>query len=336
VPEGSTGDFGVAVRADVTQDDLVRCANEIVKARGGDPTSETISYGSYTVVTPRQTSSDSTKPPRSLAVHAGSPILVGPRAWLERMVDATDAVSAGRGSAGEHATLRRRLTEGHTPPPTFLLTGTVILEKSVREKLKAEMAAEVGPGKDSGTAMMLGVLGMSSGVLGLYERGDEVRAVVDLHCEEEPQCAEVQKLVAKVRGEWAKMPELRAFGLGPVLEHLEVDHQGTWLEVRAGAATPDVVRWAKLFLASKPIVATPTVATADAVPAARVAPVGGASADVPSQTVKITVPEGLAPGQPFTVRMPMPGPSSSGRVVRNLTVTVPTSTFGSAPSSPPP
>ena len=302
VPEGGDGAFGVAVQADITQDDLVRCASEIVKGHGGDPTSDVASYGSYALITPRSTSAESTKAARSLGYHAGSPILVGPKGWLERMVDALDAASEGRGSSGEHLALRTKLASEITPPPSFLLTATVLLEKSVREKLKAEMAAEVGPGEDSGTSMMLGVLGTSAGVLGMYERGDEVRAVVDLKCEEERQCAEVERLIVKVRGEWAKMDALRAFGLGTVLDHLEVDHHGTELQMRAGAPTADVVRWAKIFLDSKPLVGAST-SVAAVVPSA---PAAGIPAGLPTQTVRITVPEGVKPGQPFTVQIPSP------------------------------
>ena len=251
VPEGSDGDFGVAVQANVGEEDLLRCASLVTKARGEDGASDTARYGSYTLITPRK-ASPAARAPRSLGYQAGAPILVGPRVWRERMVDALDAVSEGRGSPGEHAALRKRLDEGITPKPTWLLTGTVVLEKSVREKLRMEMAAEVGPGNDSGTAMMLGVLGMSSAALGLHERAEEIRLVVDLHCEEEPQCAEVEKLIAKVRGEWSKMPELRAFGLGPVVDRIEVDHHGTSLEVRTAAPTADVVRWVKLLLDARP------------------------------------------------------------------------------------
>jgi hypothetical protein len=316
VPEGGDGAFGVAVQADIGKGELVHCAEEVVKGHGGDPTSDTDSYGSYAVITPHTTSAGSTKPARSLAFHAGSPILVGPKAWIEPMIDALDAASEGRGTPGEHLTLRTSLakevaSQSGGMRPTFLLTATVVLQKSVREKLKAEMAAEVGPGDDSGTSMMLGVLGTSAGVLGLYERGDEVKAVVDLRCEEERQCGEVEKLIAKVQGEWSKMPALRAFGLGPVLDHLEVDHQGTVLQVRASAPTGDVVRWAKLFLDAKPLVAG--------------APSAGASPppDVPTQTVHVRVPDGVQPGQPFTVQIPAPIGVATGGSVKPLTVTVP-------------
>jgi hypothetical protein len=326
VPEGGDGAFGVAVQADITQDDLVRCANEIVQAHGGDPTSDVASYGSYAIITPKSTSAESTKPARSLGYHAGSPILVGPKAWLERMIDALDAASEGRGGAGEHLALRTKLSNEITPAPTFLLTASVLLEKSVREKLKAEMAAEVGPGEDSGTSMMLGVLGMSGGALGMFERGEEVRAVVDLKCEEERQCVEVERLIAKVRGEWAKMDALRAFGLGTVLDHLEVDHHGTELQVRAGAPTSDIVRWAKIFLDSKPLVGASTSIGA-VVPSAPAA----VASDVPTQTVRITVPEGVKPGQPFTVQIPSPVPGGSALSVRPLTATVPPPTASGGP-----
>jgi hypothetical protein len=307
IPEGGDGDFGVAVQANINRDDLIRCADEVVKAHGGDPTPDTTSRGSYAIITPRRTSAESTRPPRSIAYHKGGPILVGPKRWLYSMIDALDAAGEGRDSPGEHLSLRTALAKDINPPPTFLVTGTVLIEPSVRSKLRTEMLAEVGGVDDPGTSMMLGVLGMSSGAIGLYERGDDVHAVLDLRCEEEAQCAQVEKLVAKVRGEWSKMPALREFGLGPVLDRLEVDHHGTTLQVRTAAATTDVLRWAKLFLASRPVVASPD----------------GGVADVPTETLRVTVPEGVKPGQPFSVKIPGTTSGSAATGVRSLPATVP-------------
>ncbi len=316
VPEGGTGDFGVAVQANITQDELSRCAAAVVKAREGDPTADWEPRGSYTVITPRRTSKDVSKPGRSLGFRKGSPLLVAPKGWLFTMVDSLEAVEDGRGSPGQHQTLRGELTAGVLPPPTLLVTATALLDHAVREKLKADMLKEVGTASDSGTSMMLGVLGMTSGALGLYEQGDLVHAVVQLHCEEEAQCAQVDKLVQKVRGDWAKMEALREFGLGPVLDGLTVEHKGTLLQVRASAPTPSVVGWARLFLQSSPVVPPSPDEPAPAPPAVP-------AASVPTQTVKITVPEGVKPGQPFTVQIPSPAPGASTAGVKNLTVTVP-------------
>jgi len=334
VPEGSTGAFGVAVQASLSQNQLVGCANEVIKAHGQDPTSDITSRGSYTVITPRSLASDPAKPGRSLGYKAGSPILVAPKSWLYTMVDALDDASEGKGSPGEHVTLRTRLAAEITPTPTFLLTATALLEKSAREKLKTEMLKEVGTADDSGTAMMLGVLGMSSGVLGLYEAGGDVHAVVRLHCEEEPQCGQVEKLVTKVKDDWSRIDALRAFGLGPVIDHVTVSHTGTELKVETSAAAKDVVRWAKLFISSR----TGTPPTPEM--AGDVDPAAVATANVPSQTVRVKVPEGLSPGQPFTVRIPNPTASSSAAPVRDLpAMPGPASkapAHGSPPAPPPP
>jgi hypothetical protein len=321
VPEGATGDFGVAVKADISKDDLLNCANAVVKAHGGDPTADVVDRGSYSVITPRTTSSDATKPARSMGYRAGSPILVGPRSWVYTMIDSLEDAAYGRGSPGEHLTLRKKLAAEITPTPKFLVTATVLLERSVREKLKADMLKEVGTASDSGTSMMLGVLGMTSGVLGLYESGRDVHVVVDLRCEEEPECIQVQRLIEKVRDEWSRMQALRDFGLGPVLDHLEVDHEGTRLQVRAAAAATDVVSWAKLFLESKPIV--PAGAASAASPSG--GPVVGAddkNANVPTQTLHVTIPEGAKPGDPLTIQVPTPTPGTSGQV-QHIVATVP-------------
>ncbi len=331
VPEGETGEFGVSVEAQLTRNELTRCAEEVVKSHGGDPASDVVERGSYAVITPRSTSAESTKPGRSMAYHSGSPILVGPKTWVYTMVDAIEDASQGRGSPGEHVNLRQRLAAGITPTPRFLVTATVLLDRRVRDKLKADMLNEVGTADDSGTSMMLGVLGMTSGVMGLYESAGDIHAVVDLNCDEEAQCAQVEKLIAKVRGEWAQMPELRTFGLGPVLDHLQVDHHGTKLEVRAAAAASDVVRWAKLFLDSRPLVASSTT-PAQGQPAAT----NDLTADVPTQTLHVKVPEGTKPGDPIKFQVEAPTPSTNGQVrnvagvpatpaagTKALTVTVP-------------
>jgi hypothetical protein len=309
VPEGATGDFGVAVEASLTRHELARCAEEVVRGHGGDPTSDIVERGSYSIITPRSTSADAAKPARSMAYKRGSPVLVGPKSWVNTMVDTIEEASLGRGSPGEHVTLRQKLAAEITPAPHFLLTATALLDRSVRDKLKAEMLNEVGTADDSGTSMMLGVLGMTSGVLGLYEKAGDVHAVVDLHCDEEAQCAQVERLILKVRDDWSKMPALREFGLGTVLDHLAVDHHGTKLQMRASAPATDVVRWAKLFLDSKPIVAK----ASGAEPAAS-APPNDVTADVPTQTLRVRVPEGTKPGDPISIRIPASGPGTNGQV----------------------
>ena len=340
VPEDGSGAFGVAVQAGLTEDQLVGCANQVVKAHGGDPTSDVTKRGSYSIITPRSVTADSSKPGRSLGYKNGGPILVGPKSWLYSMVDALEDASQGRSSPGEHVTLRAKLSATITPPPTFLVTATALLEKSVRDKLKTEMLKEVGVGNDSGTAMMLGVLGMSSAVLGLYEAEGEVHAVLDLHCEEPSECAQVGRLVMKVKDDWANMAPLRAFGLGPVLEHVAVKHEENKLEVTTAAAASDVVRWAKLFIASRPIVAPIDAAGAGAPdgppgPPGSLVTVPAASADVPTQTIHVTVPEGVGPGQPFSVTLTSPGASGSAQA-RVLQATVPGPTPPTQPLPPAP
>jgi hypothetical protein len=334
VPEDGSGAFGVAVQATLSMGQLVDCANKVVTAHGGDPTADITKRGDYSIITPRSTSSDPGKPGRSLGYKAGSPVLVGPKSWLYSMVDAVEDAAAGNGSPGEHLTMRGALAKGITPPPTFLLTASAVLERSVREKLKAEMIKEVGTGNDSGTAMMLGVLGMTSGVLGLYETGGDVRALVQLHCEHETECAQVERLVLRVKEEWSQMSPLRNFGLGPVLERVHAMHSGTTLEVSTSAPTADVVRWAKLIIASRPVLAPADFTSGHPQPspgASASTPAAAASnVAVPTQTIHVQVPEGVAPGQAFTVKIPAPVGASSVAGSKVITATIP------APSPSPP
>lgn len=116
VPEGGDGIFGVAVDADVSKDDLVRCADAVVESRGGDPTSDVDAYDTYEVMTPHRGSADAKTPARSLAYLGRGPILVGQKEWLHRMIDALASVRDGRGSPGEHETLRAHLASSISPP----------------------------------------------------------------------------------------------------------------------------------------------------------------------------------------------------------------------------
>jgi hypothetical protein len=323
VPEGATGDFGVAVDASLTREELVSCADAVVKARGGDPTAETVERGSYAVITPKTTSSETSRPARSLGYAKDGPLLVGPRTWVYTMIDTLEDASQAppSRSPGEHVTLRQRLAAEITPTPLFLVTATALLDRSVRDKLKAEMIKEVGTATDSGTSMMMGVLGMTSGVLGLYEEGGDVHAVLDLDCEREPECAEVEKLVRKVAGEWSQMKELRGFGLGPVLDKVVAEHRGTRLQVRTSAPAADVVHWAKLFLETKTLVAPRG-------PVAAGSPEDDLKADVPTQTVRVTVPEGTKPGDSLTIKVPTIGSGQAGQV--HIVTAVPAASVSAA------
>ncbi len=310
VPEGATGDFGVAVEAGLSRDELVRCAEAVVKGHGGDPTSDVVERGPYSVITPRSTSSESSKPPRSLAyANSDSPILVGPRGWIYTMADTLEDASLGRGTPGEHVTLRQRLVAEITPTPVFLVTATALLDRNVRDKLKTEMLNQVGTAEDSGTSMMLGVLGMTSGVLGLYMDGSDVHAVIDLNCEHEPECAQVERLISKVRDEWSKMPALRDFGLAGVLDRVTIGHRDTKLTVRTSAPASDVVNWTRLLLGLSPAPVTATIG--------QVMSQADIGHDVPTQTLRVTVPPGTKPGDPISITVGSPTKETNGQV-RNI------------------
>lgn len=82
MPEGGErGDFGVAFSADLTVEQLARCARKAIGARGGTPS--TGARGGFVVI------GDASAPDQArLAYRDGGPFLVGRGAWLGAIIDA--------------------------------------------------------------------------------------------------------------------------------------------------------------------------------------------------------------------------------------------------------
>lgn len=234
--EGDKGELGVAARVDVTGDELSRCASALADKRGGKV--ETKEVGSFTVV--EDPTGGTAARPR-LAYGSGGLLVVGRGAWFDAMLAASDHKAPGAREAPAHVAMRNGLTDRdgwHAPT----LVATAILPRSIRDRIKAEMGAEVGS-KDNSQNIMGGVLAVSAVGVALKAgaSGQRLDVTADLVCDKEAggdgaeACGLVEKLILKKRLEWSKELTLRMVGLGPLLDSIEVKRDGARLRVTAGA-----------------------------------------------------------------------------------------------------
>jgi hypothetical protein len=218
-PKGTSGDFGVAVDGDLGLH-FADCAAKVIAERGGSP--RVGADGAYTVV-------EDDAHPRlpALAFRAHGPALVAQRHWLSTMMRAY----AGRAPAiatSQHASLRAAMGRR-------TVVATAILPKSLRERLKAEMAQEAGPA----AAVMAGVLGVSSAALAI-QVGPSTEIALELRCESAEGCAEVKKLLETKRFSWSRDLRLRLAGIGPLLDAFSAETHGTTLTATTRARTEDL------------------------------------------------------------------------------------------------
>jgi hypothetical protein len=240
--EGDKGELGVAARVNVTGDELSRCTSALADKRGGKI--ETKQVGSFAVVEdPAEASADRARP--RLAYGHGGLLVAGRGAWFDAMVAASDHKAPGAREAPAHVAMRTSLMnrDGWRSPT---LVVSALLPRSLRDRIKNEMGAEVGA-KDNSQNVMGGVLGVSMVGLALKAgtSGQNLDVAVELVCDKEAggarmddgaeACGLVEKLILKKRLEWSKELTLRMVGLGPLLDSIEVKRDGARLRVTAGA-----------------------------------------------------------------------------------------------------
>jgi hypothetical protein len=229
--EGDRGEFGVAARVEVTRDELERCTRSLAEKRGGK--AETRDVGSFVVL--EDTGSGASSRPR-LAYGKGGMLVVGKGTWFDAMLGAADHTKPSLRDNADHVALRTAMTS-HDGFKSPTLLATAILPKSLRERLKGEMGAEVDS-QDTSRATMAGVLGVSAVGIAIHAGGpgQNVDASIELVCDSPEGCEAVDRLAQKKRAEWSRDLTLRMIGFGPLLDSLDVKRDGAHLRATASAS----------------------------------------------------------------------------------------------------
>jgi hypothetical protein len=228
IPEGGDpGDFGLAASATLTQDELVRCAENVAGTRGEARRVEQL--GRFYL-------SDDGRG-HALAVKDDGPILVGKTPWVRAMIEAAERRAPSLRANADHMALRDALSSASPTKPVLVVT--VLLPRELRERLKKEMGAEANDANANVT--MAGVLGVSAaGVAVRIAQDGLVDARAELRCESESACAEVAKLVLVRRLAWSQDLALRIVGLGPLIDGLEVNAHGASVTATTRAHAADL------------------------------------------------------------------------------------------------
>lgn len=233
---GERGDFGVAFTGDFTRDELARCAEKAIRARGGSPATST--HGAFTTV---EDTADAKH--ARVAYRQGGPFLVGRGAWLDAMVDAVEG--EGRRPSPEHAALRAALASRRAGPEQALVL-TALLPSALRERLKGELGAELGEEEVRSEAdkAAVGVLAVSQAGVALRtgSAGSTTELAAELRCETPAACDEVKSLVERKRLAFSRELAVRLLGLGPLLDSLKIEARGSELSASASAPTDDLAR----------------------------------------------------------------------------------------------
>jgi hypothetical protein len=227
---GDRGDFGVAFSSDLTRDELTRCAEKVIRARGGSPS--TSSRGSFTVV------EDAGDPKHTrLAYREGGPSLAGTGAWLDAMIDAVEAADKNADTAStEHDAVRDALAPSGAPARA--LVATALLPKALRDRLKAEIAP-TAPNEAYAGVLSVDQAGLAVTTGG---PGSTTELVAELRCETPAACDEVKKFLEKERFTLSRDLMVRMIGLGGLVDSFSAEAHGAALSLRARAPTEDVAR----------------------------------------------------------------------------------------------
>jgi hypothetical protein len=231
VPEqGDRGELGLAAKVEVTRDELERCTKSLAGKRGGK--AETREVGGFVVL---EDGAPSHEKGSRLAYGAGGLLLVGKGAWLDAMIGAAEQKAPALRDAELHTRLRASLTgrDGWRAPT---LVVTALLPRSLRDRIKDEMGAEIGA-SDPSSNTMGAVLGVSAVGVALKTgtSGGLVEATVELECDSADACAIVDKLIQKKRLDWSRDLALRMVGFGPLVDSLETKPEGARLRATASA-----------------------------------------------------------------------------------------------------
>jgi hypothetical protein len=232
-PEGE-GEFGVAFAGDFDKRVLSDCATKILRARGGEPATET--RGTFTLVG----DVDDAKRAR-LAYRDGGPFLVGRGGWLLTMIDAVDGKTER--AAPELLALRASLmtsgagvADGHGPRA---VVAAALLPRATRDQLKAEMEGQAAPNEAYAGVLAVDRAGVA---VATGAPGSTTYFTAEVHCESAEACAAVKTLIEQKRFAVASNPGLRLLGLGDAMDSLAVEPHGPSLSLHAEAPTDTLAR----------------------------------------------------------------------------------------------
>jgi hypothetical protein len=227
IPEGQDGEFGILARGNFTRDEMSKCANAVIAARGGSPI-ETKS-GDFSEV-----SDDSSvlSLPSKIAWDDSGLVLVGRGGWLGEMMDASRGKHARIATNAQHAELREALGK------LRLVVATATLPAGLRKKIERQMQGD----SEGENAMMQGVLGVGAAGIAIGTKNATTEIVFEARCDSADACAQVEKLIAKKKAEWSQNMGLRLFGFGALFDSLEVHVDGQKLHASTFLPTEDARR----------------------------------------------------------------------------------------------
>ncbi len=160
------------------------------------------------------------------------------------MIDAAEA--AAPRERPEHAALRQSLAPRPGEAPRSVLV-TALLPSAVRDRLRAELGAELGSDGERAYASVLAVA--SAGfALGTGGPGSTTDLAVELRCDTGDACTEVKTLIERKRLAFSRDLGLRLVGVGPLIDSLLVAAPGQSLSATAHAPTDDLARAARRVL----------------------------------------------------------------------------------------
>jgi hypothetical protein len=201
--------FGLFASGPIDAEALLRCAERVMKDRGGRP--ERVDAGRFALVRDLA----GTGAGAELAVAQGGPVILAEAPYVRRALDLGDRGSIADDRA--HAELRALVEPG-------VLTATVVLGDEQLRALEAELASQ---GADGSPLRALRGAALSVRVDGALSVHGVAR------CDEAAGCRDLGVSIEDALRKEAARPTARAIGLGPVLEALEVEATGAAVHLRA-------------------------------------------------------------------------------------------------------
>ena len=240
VPEKPDGVFGLSIAHDLDRDELSKCAERVMSARSATP--RVTERGSWTVVEQEGFLSEATR--AKIAYRDGAPLLVARGDYLATMQATLD----GKKIASDHDALRR-VAIAHAGNDV-LFVATALLPKSVRDKLKDELATEADATSASKKETMNGILAVTSVALSIASHGDSLDVFAELGCESADACTTVAAFLERKRKSLAAEPAARLIGLAGILDALRIDAHGTVIDASVTAPEAELARAVRAVLRS--------------------------------------------------------------------------------------